>query len=469
MPSTGKAESAKTKKMLGQQVRTAIEALHAENEELKKDLARETRQANLTATMGKGQGSQAARLQEEADLYLKKIENERNKIATLDAKISQCKKEMTAQRQKMGGVNAGKENHDMLVKQIKLMEKKLDKALQKFNEALSQNKTLRGYIDSLHKERVVFDGIYKKLEYDLHKKKKEMAAIIEDSKNAQRRADRSQRSLDKLKQGMDDEKTAFEKEWADLGALMEQDRQLQEALRRKEREEHERKTAEALAASKKAEEDPYMSEDPEESEEEEEESPGKKKKVEEDRPKLTEEEVQEYQATFERITKATGIQTVEELVDTFQDIEQKNFSLFNSINELTTVHKSKIVAARFSAAAESWPPRHRRDAGSTAWRGGLSPLDSACAAAFVHPTHWLIRAQVEQRHRGHGIGDRRNEARDGEVQGPGGVYRYSKEARAQGARGEAREDDDGRRRVRAEAPGRVQDDWATEDRYTLHI
>ena len=75
--------------------------------------------------MGKGQGSQAARLQEEADLYLKKIENERNKIATLDAKISQCKKEMTAQRQKMGGVNAGKENHDMLVKQIKLMEKKL--------------------------------------------------------------------------------------------------------------------------------------------------------------------------------------------------------------------------------------------------------------------------------------------------------------------------------------------------------
>jgi DNA repair exonuclease SbcCD ATPase subunit len=235
-----------------------------------------------------------------------------------------------------------------------LTPRRLDKALQKFNEALAQNKTLRGYIDSLHKERVVFDGIYKKLEYDLHKKKKEMAAIIEDSKNAQRRADRSQRSLDKLKQGMEDEKKAFEKEWADLGALMEQDRQLQEALRRKEREEHERKTAEALAASKKAEEEPYMSEDPEESEEEEEESPGKKKKVEEDRPKLTEEEVQEYQATFERITKATGIQTVEELVDTFQDIEQKNFSLFNSINELTTVHKSKMAVWSRRSIRPAW-------------------------------------------------------------------------------------------------------------------
>ena len=256
----------------------------------------------------------------------------------------------------------------MLVKQIKLMEKKLDKALQKFNEALAQNKTLRGYIDSLHKERVVFDGIYKKLEYDLHKKKKEMAAIIEDSKNAQRRADRSQRSLDKLKQGMEDEKKAFEKEWADLGALMEQDRQLQEALRRKEREEHERKTAEALAASKKAEEEPYMSEDPEESEEEEEESPGKKKKVEEDRPKLTEEEVQEYQATFERITKATGIQTVEELVDTFQDIEQKNFSLFNSINELNSdieatelaIAETKLETEKFKGQGVSTDTQRKR-------------------------------------------------------------------------------------------------------------
>ena len=37
---------------------------------------------------------------------------------------------------------------------------------------------------------------------------------------------------------------------------------------------------------------------------------------------------------------------------------------------------NQIVAAR---------PRHRRDASSIAWRCGLSPL---------HPTHWLICAQV---------------------------------------------------------------------------
>ena len=39
---------------------------------------------------------------------------------------------------------------------------------------------------------MVFDGIYKKLERELHEKKKEMAAIIEDSKNAYQLRDKSQ-------------------------------------------------------------------------------------------------------------------------------------------------------------------------------------------------------------------------------------------------------------------------------------
>ena len=44
--------------------------------------------------------------------------------------------------------------------------------------------------------------------------------------------------------------------------------------------------------------------------------------------------------------------------------------------------KNQIVARRGAATAESWPPRHRRDARSTAWRCGLSPLDSASTATF---------------------------------------------------------------------------------------
>ena len=71
---------------------------------------------------------------------------------------------------------------------------------------------------------------------------------------------------------------------------------------------------------------------------------------------------------------------------------------------------NQIVAAR-RATAESWSSRHLHDISSMAWRRGLSPFDSAGAAAFsprtldrspstrrrldgVHPTHRLMRAQV---------------------------------------------------------------------------
>lgn len=57
-------------------------------------------------------------------------------------------------------------------------------ALVKFNEALAHNKQLRETIDNLRRERLVFDGIYKKLERELHEKKNKMAEIIEVSNSA---------------------------------------------------------------------------------------------------------------------------------------------------------------------------------------------------------------------------------------------------------------------------------------------
>lgn len=43
----------------------------------------------------------------------------------------------------MGGYNAGAENESTLQKQIKILENRLDKANQKFNEAIAINRELR--------------------------------------------------------------------------------------------------------------------------------------------------------------------------------------------------------------------------------------------------------------------------------------------------------------------------------------
>ena len=54
-------------------------------------------------------------------------------------------------------MNSGAENENNLHKQIKILENRLDKANQKFNETTANNKELKGVIDSLRRERVIFD------------------------------------------------------------------------------------------------------------------------------------------------------------------------------------------------------------------------------------------------------------------------------------------------------------------------
>jgi len=71
----------------------------------------------------------------------------------------------------------------------------LDKALVKFNEALAHNKNLRETIDNLRRERVVFDGIYRKLERELAEKKNRMAQIIGAADQAYASRDQVRREL----------------------------------------------------------------------------------------------------------------------------------------------------------------------------------------------------------------------------------------------------------------------------------
>lgn len=55
------------------------------------------------------------------------------------------------------GVNAAKDDTELVVRQTKMFENKLEKSIIKLNEALGVNKKLREEIDNLRRERVVFD------------------------------------------------------------------------------------------------------------------------------------------------------------------------------------------------------------------------------------------------------------------------------------------------------------------------
>lgn len=121
------------------------------------------------------------------------------RLQELEKQLSLADSKLQAQRAWLGGVNATAEIDQQVQRQIKVLESRLDKALVKFNEALSQNKSLREEIDHLRRERVTFETIYKKLEKELHDKKKEMVNVIEISNIAYEARDQAQNEIAALR------------------------------------------------------------------------------------------------------------------------------------------------------------------------------------------------------------------------------------------------------------------------------
>ncbi|CAM9176716.1 unnamed protein product, partial [Chrysoparadoxa australica] len=320
--------------------RKAIETLRHNNELGKTELARESRESRyVTNPLAV---KDITRLQEQADLYAKKIEQERQKIKSLDEKVLATQAKVLEQRQKMGGLTASQENNEMIAKQIRMLENRLDKSLVKFNESLAYNRNLREKLDAMRRERVVFDGIYKKLERELHEKKKEMAAIIEDSNNACKARDKTQGEMAALRQQAEKDRMEFEAEWKELKKLIEQDRKLRESMRqRKLQKTLEARQAGAMQAAGDVHDAPGGGDGSwHDSKEEDREG---------------EEKAQSYEAAFQKIKEATGLEDVNDIVNNFLEAEEKNFSLFNFVNDLNSeIERLELVIAETKNEIEKY-------------------------------------------------------------------------------------------------------------------
>lgn len=231
-----------------------------------------------------------------------------------------------------------------------------------------QNKSLRERIDRLRMDRVVYDNVYKRLERCLHEKKKEMGQVIEDAKRVCVARDKAKSELAIMKQQAEKEKAEFEREWRELGRLIEEDRQTREAMKKKLESEHRGQrhqqqprlappaagggspsrsvgktedsfpikkgpvsggggaavgpastntakdkataasTSATLASAATPTTDPLLS--------------------------LSPEKLQLYEDAFAKVQEATGINDIDEMVNKLLEAEEKNFSLFNYVNEL---------------------------------------------------------------------------------------------------------------------------------------
>jgi chromosome segregation ATPase len=251
---------------------------------------------------------------ESPDSYKEQIVVEQKRAEEYGRHIRIIQEKIKSQRQQMGGINASKDTASALNKQLRILENRLDKANQKFNEAIANNKKLREQIDNLRRERVIFDSIYQKLEKELHDKRKEMANIIEAANSAYEDRDRAQEQLGTLKIQAKKEQDEFEREWKELNTLIEKNKKMKEFMRLKQQERQQEDAANANPL--------------------EEDTTRKRKGV--PSPSQTiGDRIRLYEEAFNKIQAATGITDIEELVQTFIKAEDQNFTLFKFVNELS--------------------------------------------------------------------------------------------------------------------------------------
>jgi len=301
--------------------RATIEKLTRENRKMKAEL-KESRQSNGSQAEGRMSAETIQKLNKQRDVLLAKMDDETRREDSLEANLTETNQQIFSIRGDMaknGGVTASLDNSKAVAKQIRILENRLDKALQKFNEAIAANRQLREQIDTLRRERVVFDDIYRKLENELQQKKKEMANIIEQANAAYEARDAAQAQMAALKQQADREHIEFEKEWKELGKLIANDKKMKEFMKSKVQRnddaqavanrEEEQKRKRALKQAWDMSQSMAMA-------------------------SASQEKVRSYEEAFAQIQYATGICDLDELVNTFIHAEDQNFHLFKYNTEL---------------------------------------------------------------------------------------------------------------------------------------
>ncbi|XP_065069999.1 coiled-coil domain-containing protein 63-like [Rhopilema esculentum] len=281
--------------------RAAIEALQLENEELMKENRLAGSQQNRTKDYSNVEVLNA--LMSDEEKYKERMQSEKEMITQLDSEIYAIERKISKQRKNMGGVHMSQAKQIMIQKQSRVLENRLDQASTKFNDSLAKNRKLREHIDHVRTEREIFEGLYKRLEKQMNENKQEIAEMIEASTTAYDARDDAKTKMLALTEKSDKDLAQHNMELKELMRIIDHDRKLKEFMGIKSEDRSD--AHEGAHTSGKASE-----------------------------AKETDDTIESYEAAFDKIKKTTKIDDIDLLVEIFIEVEDKNFALFNYVNEL---------------------------------------------------------------------------------------------------------------------------------------
>lgn len=196
-------------------------------------------------------------------------------------------------------------------KKLAMLEDRVQKTLQRFNESLVVNKQLRAEIEHLRKERISFDSIQSKLEQTLQQKKAQIALAIEATNVALETRDEANKKIAYYNEELLRNQQDFDAKWRELDNEMESEEKRRRQVKKQMEEEAKKARHTDDDAAQKA-------------------------QLQELTAKYEAQQAEEarFEEAYLKLQEATGLKDIDELVETFLEAEEQNFKLFKFVNEL---------------------------------------------------------------------------------------------------------------------------------------
>jgi len=239
--------------------------------------------------------------------YSALIQKEKEAIRDVDREIAEIEHKIQEQRKAMGGVHNSHLRHFTTQHTIKVLENRLDKATREFNGLAADNRKLREDIQHLRSQRGVFDTIFKRLRKDMSHKKREQNLLIEKSALAYDQRDEAEQKMAALKERNAKNLSQYQMEYKELLRQLDHDTSLKSFLLGKAEERWEQA---------------------------EEQIQQRKQNFEDRCEANAATTLNEYKKAFDDVRKITGATEPDELIEQFVKMEDKNFALFNYVNEV---------------------------------------------------------------------------------------------------------------------------------------
>ncbi|XP_078277296.1 coiled-coil domain-containing protein 63-like [Rhinoraja longicauda] len=227
-------------------------------------------------------------------------EREKNLIAQLDAQIKEQEDKILKHKMSTGGLRSVHQRRRHLQKQIHTLENQLNLSTIKFNSILTENCKLREEINVLRINKEIYTKLYNKLSTKLQEQKKIMKEIVEESVQAYDQRMEAESRIHAVKERSAKDILLYNTEIKELMRVIDHETKLKDFIMIKFRQFTKEEHSQDRISKKTAQEIEYEA----------------------------------YEEVYYQLRLLTGRDTLYSLGNEFIATEEKNYALFNFINEI---------------------------------------------------------------------------------------------------------------------------------------